>query len=127
MNELEKQVAKLVLARELEKRAFVGKLVQKAVTHGPQFARNALMYTKNLPTRIRRKLSPSFRAKQDRQMMELRGRSGRFKPDTMREQQTIRNYLAAGGTRTVTPEAMAKAIPSSIPPAPKTRFVGPNL
>lgn len=103
MNELEKYIAKKKLASALmEKEAFVGtaiRLGKAAVQNAPKLVGLA----KNLPTRIRR-LSPKFRAKQDQQMMSLRGGSGRFKPENPAELARVRSYIAAGGQKTVSPE-----------------------
>ena len=105
MNELEKYVAKKKLASALmEKEAFLGAVARLGV----KAARNApklVGLAKNLPTRIRR-LSSKFRARQDQQMMSLRGGSGRFKPENPAELERVRNYLAAGGQKSVSPERM---------------------
>lgn len=102
MNELEKYVAKKKLASALmEKEAFIFSLGKAAVQNAPKL----IGLAKNLPTRIRR-LSPKFRARQDQQMMSLRGGSGRFKPENPAELAKVRNYLASGGQKTVSPERM---------------------
>ena len=105
MNELEKYAAKRKLASALmEKEAFVGaalRLGMKGAGAIATKARGLARKVKQLPTRLRRSFSPSFKRKQDQQMMKLRGGSGNFKPENPAELEKVRNYLAAGGNRSV--------------------------
>ena len=105
MNELEKYAAKRKLASALmEKEAFVGaalRLGLKGARAVATKARGVARKVKQLPTRLKRTFSPSFKRKQDLQMMKFRGGSGRFKPENPAELEKVRNYLAAGGRREV--------------------------
>ena len=109
MNELEKYAAKRKLALALmQKEAFLRQAIKFGIQKAAPLIRGAkqrvgegFYKVKNLPTRIRRRLDPKFAKQQDREMMKLRGGSGRFKIESPAELEKVRNYVAAGGLRQV--------------------------